>query len=70
MTEQIVGRGCDRPMENCTAVGTFAEAVIRSRRMRTVEKKELLEIKAEASGLVNWIMTQELAPGSNTMCSC
>ena len=72
MTEKIVGRGCDRPMENCTAVGTFAEVVIRSGRMRRVEKKELLEIKAEAeaSGLVNWIMTQELAPGSNTMCSC
>lgn len=72
MTEHIVGRGCDRPMENCTSVGSMAEGVIHSGQMRRVEKKELLEIKAEAeaSGLVNWIMTRELAPGSNTMCSC
>jgi len=72
MTEEIVGRGCGRPKENCTAVGSFAKGMIRSGRMRRVEKRELLEIKAEAeaTGLVNWIMTRELMPGSNTMCSC
>ena len=72
MTEEIVGRGCGRPMDNCTGMGDMAEMAIQAGQMRRVEKMELLEIKreAEATGLVNWAMTQDLIPGSSTMCSC
>ena len=72
MTEQIVGRGCDRPMDNCTAMGAMADMAVRSGQMRKVEKKELLEIKreAEATGLVNWAMNQSMMPGSSAICSC
>jgi len=72
MTEQIVGRGCDRPLDNCTALGAMADRAIAAGQMRRVEKKQLLEIKrqAEASGLVNWAMNQNLMPGSSAICSC
>jgi hypothetical protein len=54
MTERVLGRGCDRPLENCTVMGTFAEAGIRDGWARSVSKQALLDIKreAEASGLV------------------
>jgi len=71
MAEEIAGRGCGRPKENCTAMGPLAARSARQGRMRAVEKKELLEIKAEAeaSGLVTWFMNSEIG-GSNTSCSC
>ncbi|OGP57256.1 MAG: hypothetical protein A2V67_00990 [Deltaproteobacteria bacterium RBG_13_61_14] len=72
MTENIVGRGCGRPLDNCTAMGAMADRAIAAGQMRRVEKKQLLEIKrqAEASGLVNWAMNQNLMPGSSAICSC
>jgi NAD-dependent dihydropyrimidine dehydrogenase PreA subunit len=72
MTEQIVGRGCGRPMDNCTAMGAMADMAVRAGQMRKVEKKELLEIKheAEAAGLINWAMNQSMMPGSSAICSC
>ena len=72
MTEQIVGRGCDRPMDNCTAMGAMADMAVQSGQMRKVEKIELLEIKreAEATGLVNWAMNMNMLPGSSAICSC
>ncbi|MBN1663498.1 MAG: 4Fe-4S binding protein [Deltaproteobacteria bacterium] len=71
MTEEIVGRGCDRPKEVCMAMGPFAEASIRSGRLRRIELKEALEIKAEAeaSGLVSWMDCQDPKIGG-TSCSC
>ena len=61
LTEEIVGRGCGRPKDNCTSMGDMAEMAIAAGQMRRVEKKELIEIKkeAEASGLVNWAMMQD-----------
>ena len=71
LAEELVGRGCGRPMDNCTALGPLAVREVKHGLMRKVERRELLEIKAEAeaSGLVTWTMNLEIA-GSNTACSC
>ena len=71
MVEHLAGRGCGRPMENCTSMGVSALGLVKQGRGRAVSKEELLEIKAEAeaSGLVTWAT---LAAGgeSTTSCSC
>ena len=71
MTEKVVGRGCERPMEVCMSMGPMAEAAIRSGRIRRIEMKEALEIKAEAeaNGLVTWITAQDPQTGGSS-CSC
>jgi ferredoxin len=71
MAEELSGRGCDRPKENCATLGKMALSLSKQGRGRLVEKKELLEIKAkaEASGLVTWAMVME-REGSSTSCSC
>jgi hypothetical protein len=55
ITEEIVGRGCDRPLENCVVFGGVAELLIRHGKMRRVEKKDVLEIKAAVVFLL-WVL--------------
>ncbi len=71
ITDQVVGRGCDKPIEVCTVVGQWAERGIEAGYLRRVSKKNLLEIKheAESHGLVTWIMNVESAKGQ-VSCSC
>lgn len=71
MGADIIGINCGRPMENCVTMGQIAIREIEVGRMRRINIKEALEIKAEAeaSGLVSWIMGLEVG-GSNTSCSC
>ncbi|MCP4751513.1 MAG: 4Fe-4S dicluster domain-containing protein [Proteobacteria bacterium] len=68
---ELVGNNCGRPMENCVAMGPLANREVSVGKMRRVNLKEVLEIKAEAeaSGLVSWTMNLEIN-GSNTSCSC
>jgi Pyruvate/2-oxoacid:ferredoxin oxidoreductase delta subunit len=73
MTEQIMERGCGQPLENCVVFGDGAEHLIRTGRMRRVEKKDVLEIKAEAEavGLATFVAeidTGKVASGAS--CSC
>lgn len=73
MTEEIVGRGCGRPLENCVVFGDMAEFFIRHGKMRPVEKRDVLEIKAEAeaAGLATWMTEGELGKSSSgASCSC
>jgi electron transport complex protein RnfB len=73
MTEEIVGRGCGRPLENCVAFGGAAEFFIRNGKMRQVEKRDALEIKAEAeaAGLATWMTEGELGKSiGGASCSC
>jgi len=73
MAEEIAGRGCDRPLENCVGFGDAAEFLIRNGKMRRVEKKDVLEIKAEAAaaGLASFIIETELGKSSSgASCSC
>ncbi len=76
MTEQIVDRGCDKPMDVCVSFGGAAEFLIHHDKMRQVSKKDVLEIKAEAAsaGLANFILELEwrgnLSGGSCSCCGC
>jgi Pyruvate/2-oxoacid:ferredoxin oxidoreductase delta subunit len=71
MTMQVAGRGCGKPVGNCTAMGQFAEHGIRQGWLRAVSRNDVLEIKreAESHGLVTWIMNAEAARGQAS-CSC
>jgi electron transport complex protein RnfB len=71
MVEELMGRGCGKPMENCTSMGHTALTMVKQGRGRMVDKMELLEIKAEAeaSGLVTWAMVSDRGH-STTSCSC
>lgn len=71
MTENVVGRGCGKSLENCITLGPLAEMSIRSGRSRRLTMKDALEIKAqaEADGLVTWIENQAPELGG-TSCSC
>ena len=73
MTEQIVGRGCDRPLENCVVFGDIAEFFVHHGKVRRVEKKDILEIKAEAAsaGLASFVAEVEWRGStSGASCSC
>lgn len=73
MAEEIVDRGCGRPLDNCVGFGDAAEFLIGKGRMRRVEKKDVLEIKgqAEAEGLATFIAEIELGKSrSGASCSC
>ena len=71
MTMQVAGRGCGKPMGNCTVMGQFAEQGIHQGWLRPASRTEVLEIKreAESHGLVTWIMNAEAAKGQAS-CSC
>lgn len=69
MAMQALGRGCGKPLENCTAMGRWAEKAIEAGVFRKVSKEELLDIKreAESHGLVNWMMNVR---HTHSQCSC
>ena len=71
MTMEVAGRGCGKPVSNCTVMGEFAAHGIRQGWLRPVSRANVLEIKreAEAHGLVTWIMNAEAAKGQAS-CSC
>ncbi len=72
MTMDITGKGCGKPMGNCTSYGPLSKHLIEKGMMRRSEKKEILEIKAEAeaNGLVTWAFNEESGKGSSGSCSC
>lgn len=74
MNKRHVDEDCGRPVEVCTGMGDAVELSIKKGWMRRAEKKEILEIKAEAeaSGLINWTMNVDEKSGrfGNVMCSC
>ncbi len=69
MAMASLGQGCGKPIENCMAMGTWAERAIEDGSMKAVSKKDALEIKreAESHGMVNWIMNVRATKGQ---CSC
>ncbi len=71
MAEEAVGRGCGKPLGNCTVMGQWAEQGIHDGWVRPVARKDVLEIKreAESHGLVTWVMNVESTKGQAS-CSC
>jgi Na+-translocating ferredoxin:NAD+ oxidoreductase subunit B len=68
---QALGKGCGKPLGNCTVMGTWAERGIAAGWLRQVSKKETVAIKreAESHGLVNWMMNVQSTAGQSS-CSC
>jgi Pyruvate/2-oxoacid:ferredoxin oxidoreductase delta subunit len=66
-----LGRGCDKPVGNCTVMGQWAEQGVRDGWLRPVGRKDVLQIKreAESHGLVTWVMNVEATKGQAS-CSC
>jgi Pyruvate/2-oxoacid:ferredoxin oxidoreductase delta subunit len=71
LTTAVAGRGCGRPLGNCTVMGQWAERGIAHGWLKPVTRTELLDIKreAETQGLVTWMMNIESLPGQIS-CSC
>jgi Pyruvate/2-oxoacid:ferredoxin oxidoreductase delta subunit len=71
MTTQSLGRGCGKPLENCTVMGQWAEQGIADGWLRQVSRNDALAIKreAESHGLVTWIMNVRATRGQAS-CSC
>ncbi len=71
ITEEVVGRGCGKPMDVCMTLGPVADKFIREGGSRRITMKDALEIKAEAeaNGLVTWIDASDPNIGG-TSCSC
>jgi Pyruvate/2-oxoacid:ferredoxin oxidoreductase delta subunit len=68
---QALGRGCGKPLTNCAVMGEWAERGIENGWLRSVSKKNVIEIKreAESHGLVTWMMNVEVTRGQSS-CSC
>ena len=71
MSTPPIGEGCGRPIEVCTGIGRWAEQGIEAGWLRSVSKKEILQIKreAESHGLVTFIANVESTQGQAS-CSC
>lgn len=71
MAMEVLGKGCGKPLENCTVMGTWAERGIESGWLKQVSKREAVAIKreAESHGLVNWMMNVQATQGQSS-CSC
>ncbi len=52
--QQVMGKGCGKPLESCLQMGTAAESVVRTGRGRAISREEAIEIlhRAEKAGLV------------------
>jgi len=72
MAMQLVGKGCDKPLENCTSIGPIAEWFIDRGMMRRADRAEVLETKrkAEEHGCVTWMMNEFGTAEGNVSCSC
>ncbi len=68
---RAVGRGCDGPVDNCTALGDWATGAVRLGVMKRISRKDFLELKAEAqaAGQVSFLVNMEHTAGQAS-CSC
>ncbi|MFP5213789.1 MAG: 4Fe-4S dicluster-binding protein [Acidobacteriota bacterium] len=69
---QIMGHGCDRPMESCLVFGVGADYYLENGLGRMIEKEEALGIldRAEASGLVLQPSNAQKVVNICTCCGC
>lgn len=72
LSKRLVGEGCGKMLETCTVMGSFAPVLVREGRMRQANRRDVLEVKAEAEreGLVTWMMADDGAKSFRCSCSC
>ena len=68
--QQLIGKGCDHPVENCLVFSKKPGAFNRTDDIRGISREEALEILAEADreGLVH--STNNAQDGVNYICNC
>ncbi|MFC1849864.1 ATP-binding protein [candidate division CSSED10-310 bacterium] len=69
---QLIGKGCGRPLENCTIYGPFAVPFIKTGLMRKSSRQEIIDIKrnAEENGCITWMINELGDPRGSGSCSC
>ncbi len=70
---KLVGKGCNRPLENCSVIGPGSKTIVERGLMRRVDRQEYIAIKrhAEETGCVSWMENKIGAkPLINSSCSC
>ena len=68
--QKLVGKGCDRPVENCLVFAPVAGVFNNSETTRAISKEEALQVlrEAEDSGLVH--SPGNFVDGHNYICNC
>lgn len=72
MAMRMLGRGCDKPMENCMLWGPFAQGFLDRNMARRIDHEEALAIKrdAEQHGCVTWLIGDVYSKHGGGSCSC
>lgn len=72
MAMALVGKGCGKPLDNCTSIGPMARYLIDRDLARPVDRAEVLAIKHEAEehGAITWMMNEFHSRQGNISCSC
>lgn len=71
-SKKLIGEGCGKPLEVCTAFGDIAGWLADMDKMKAASKQDVLEAKraAEAEGCVTWMFNVGTESKYNGSCSC
>lgn len=71
-TKELVGEGCGRKLDVCTAFGEVSKWLVANGKARDASMKDVLEAKAEAEsqGMVTWMFNVGNESKLNGSCSC
>jgi len=72
LSKQLVGEGCGKMLETCTAFGEIGKRLVSLGKARSASKRDVLETKAQAEseGMVTWMFNVGNASRLNGSCSC
>jgi len=72
MAMALLGKGCGKPLDNCTSIGPMAQYLIDRDMARRVDRAEVLAVKREAEehGAITWMMNEFHSHQGNISCSC
>ena len=72
LSKGLVGEGCGRLLETCTAFGDGVPMLVREGKMREASMRDVIEVKreAESQGLVTWMFNVDYDARFNGSCSC
>ncbi len=72
MAMALVGKGCGKPLENCTFIGPMATYFADRGTAKRIDRQAVLDIKREAEehGAITWMMNEFHTREGNISCSC
>ncbi|MHB8895640.1 MAG: ATP-binding protein [Candidatus Geothermincolia bacterium] len=71
-SKQILGEGCDRKLDVCTAFGDISKWLVANGKARNASREDVIQTKAEAEsqGMVTWMFNVGNESKLNGSCSC